>query len=517
MLSSIKELIVVLTIAAGIFHLAKPIALRFMREEDFSRRRRVWFVLTVVSFLSPNIWLYALVAVPMIVRANRNESNPIALYLLLLHVIPPVGVSIPLLGNNGLFPLDNYRLLAFCVLLPAAIRYRKSRKAATAGAFGAMDILLLALGVLQAALYTPPDLPHHFVIPDSPTNALRRAVLFLLDIYLVYFAVSRLCDSRQKMIEAAAAFCLACAVIAPIAMFEHVRGWLLYVDIAGRWGADANATFYLTRGGGVRAQVSAGHAIALGFLMAVAFGFWLYLKSHVPSRLHRIGVTLLLWGGSYAAFSRGPWLGAAIVYFTFIAVGPRAVSRLVKGAGLALAIAGVIAVSPAGDQILDMIPGMSKTQSADISTIVYRQRLADRGWDLVLAHPLFGDQFPWPEMEDLRQGEGIIDMVNSYLGVGLSYGLTGLFLFLGFILLGVTRVYARTRELARSDPDLALFGASLIACIAGVLVMIQSSSFNLGFEKMFYVLAGLATAYARLNRSLQRGPAPIGLPNTLQE
>jgi hypothetical protein len=511
MLSSIKALIVVLTIAATVFYLAKPIALQFMSGEDFSRRRLVWFVLTAVGFVSPNFWLYALVAVPMLIWAGRNDSNAIALYLLMLHVIPPVGVNIPILGNNGLFPLDNYRLLALCVLLPATIRYRKNPEGPTPSAFGAMDILLLAFGVLQVALYTPPDLPHHFLIPDSPSNALRRGVLFLLDTYLLYFAVSRICQSRRKMVDAIASFCLACAVIAAISMFERVKGWLLYVDIASRWGTDPNATFYLSRGGSVRAQVSAGHSIALGYLLAVAFGFWLYLKSHVQSRIHRIGVTLLLWGGLFGAFSRGGWLGGATAYFTFIAAGPRAVSRLVKGTGLALVIAGLVAVSPIGDQILEMIPTMGKP--ADL----YRHRLAERGWELVLAHPFFGDQFPWPEMEDLRQGEGIIDIVNTYLGVALSYGFIGLFCFLSFILVGMIGAYARARELSHSDPDLALLGSCLTACIVGALIMIDSSSFMLGCEKMFYVLAGLTAAYARLARSPQRQPAVFRPSNVRQE
>jgi hypothetical protein len=511
MLSSIKAMIVVLTIAATIFHLAKPIALRFMTGEDFSRRRLVWFVLTAVSFVSPNFWLYAVVAVPMLVWAGRNDANPIALYLLMLHVIPPIGVIIPVLGNNGLFPLNNYRLLALCVLLPATIRYRKNPEVPMFGSFGAMDILLLAFGVLQVALYTPPDLPFHFVIPDSPTNALRRAVLFLLDTYLLYYAVSRICQSRQKMTDAAASFCLACAVIAAIAIFERAKGWLLYVDIASRWGTDPNAAFYLTRGGSVRAQVSAGHAIALGNILVVAFGFWLYLKAHLQSRIHRIGVTLLLWGGLLAAFSRGAWLGAATVYFTFIAVGPRAVSRLAKGIGLSLVIAGLVAVSPIGDRIIEMLPAIGKP--ADM----YRHRLAERGWELVLAHPFFGNQFPWPEMEDLRQGEGIIDMVNTYLGVALSYGLVGLFFFLSFILLGMTRAYARARDLSQSDPDLALLGTSLIACIVGILIMIDSNSFNLGTEKMFYVLAGLITAYARLSRLPHQLPAARSTSNVRQE
>jgi hypothetical protein len=514
MLHSIKALIVVLAIAATVFQLAKPIALRFISSEDFSRRRFVWFALTTVSFVSPNFWLYTLVAVPMLIWSNRKDSNPIALYLFMLHVIPPVNVIIPVLGNNGLFPLDNYRVLALCVLLPAAIRYRKNPENTTAGAFGVMDVLLLAFGALQVALYTPPDLPHHFVIPDSPTNALRRAVLFLLDTYLLYFTVTRACQSRRKMVDAAATFCLACGVMAAIAIFEHIKGWLLYVDIAGRWGTEPNAEFYLTRAGSLRAQASAGHALALGFLLAVAFGFWLYLKSQVGSRIHRIGVTVLLWGGLFAAYSRGPWLGAAAIYFTFNAVGPRAVSRLVKGTSVALALAGLIGVSPIGERILEVLPVLGR--SADFS-ITYRERLAERGWELVFAHPFFGDQFPWPEMEDLRQGEGIIDIVNTYLGVALNYGLIGLLCFLGFILLGMTTVYARSKELARSDPDLALLGISLIACIVGTLIMIDGNSFNMGVERMFYVLAGLATAYARVTTSPKHRPAVLSGNNVRQE
>jgi O-antigen ligase len=338
-------------------------------------------------------------------------------------------------------------------------------------------------------------------------------VLFVLDIYVLYFAVSRTCRTRQKILDVAATFCLACSVMAGIAMFEYARSWLLYVDIARLWGASPNAAYYLTRGGALRAQASAGHALALGFLLAVATGFWLYLKSRVPSRLHRVGVTLLLWGGLIAAYSRGPWLGAVAIYFTFNAAGPRALSRFVKGLCVAVVVAGVIAASPLGDRVREMVPVLGGT--TDFS-ITYREQLANRGWQLVMAHPLFGDQFPYPEMEDLRQGEGIIDIVNTYLGMALNYGLVGLSVFVAFILLAIMKTYMRVRELARSDPDLALFGAGLIACIVGTLVMIQSNSFNLGLLRTFYLLAGLATAYAGLNRSQQQAPAAVSAPTALR-
>ena len=133
-----------------------------------------------------------------------------------------------------------------------------------------------------------------------------------------------------------------------------------------------------------------------------------------------------------------------------------------------------------------------------------------------MAHPLFGDRFPWPEMADLRQGEGIIDIVNTYLSVALTYGLTGLFIFLSFILLAITRVYSRTRALARTDPDLASFGTGLIACIVGTLVMIDTMGFNFGSAKMFYVLAGLAAAYAKLTEPLPHNPNAVSGSSALQ-
>jgi O-antigen ligase len=235
--------------------------------------------------------------------------------------------------------------------------------------------------------------------------------------------------------------------------------------------------------------------LALGYLVAVGFGFWLYLKSQLQSRMQRIGVTLLLWGGLFAAFSRGPWLGAVTAYFAFFAAGPRALSRLVKGALLALGVALLILVSPIGDQILDVLPIMGKTGDANI---LYRQRLADRGWEIALAHPFFG-------------------IVNTYLGVALDYGFIGLFCFVSFIMLGMVKVYSRTRLLARSDPDLALFGSSLIACIIATLEMIGSSSFILGCERMFYVLAGLATAYARLTDSLPQKTTVFSARKSLQD
>ncbi len=121
-----KELIVILAIAALTFQLAKPVALRFTANADFLRRRNVWFALTVIAFLSPNFWVFVFFAAPIYIWTGRKDSNPIAAYLLLMHVVPPVLVDIPSIGSSQLFSLDNYRLLSFCILIPAAFRARRS-------------------------------------------------------------------------------------------------------------------------------------------------------------------------------------------------------------------------------------------------------------------------------------------------------------------------------------------------------------------------------------------------------
>lgn len=486
--ANIKALIAVLVIAAVVFRLAKPLCLQFCSEADFSRRRNVWLILTVAGFLSPSFWLFVLVAVPSLAWAARRDSNPIALYLLLLHVVPMIDIEIPIVGVESLFPLNVYRLLSLFVLIPAVWRLRKSKDAAQTHGSTIVDVLIIAYCLLEIVLNIP---------SDSLTGSLRRVFLFFIDTYIVYYAVSRLCSTRRAILEALSAFCLACGLMAALGGFETARHWLLYSDFSSRWGVfDFLSGFYLLRGGSLRAVASSGNTLALGYLLAIAFGFWLYLKSHVKSARSRIAVTLLYWLGLLATYSRGPWMGAIAIYFSFAALGPRGASRLLKSAGVAALLVAAVMASPLGERITQVIPFMGG--SVDSGSIQYRQQLADRSWQLFLENPLLGDRLVLYKMEDLRQGVGLIDLVNTYAEVILFYGTIGLLLFVGPILVAQLRAYRLAREASRSDPDLALLGASLIACILGTLLMIATCSLILGYEKMFYVLTGFATAYARL-------------------
>jgi hypothetical protein len=504
---NVTALIFVLAMAVPVFWLAKPVALIFSSERDFTRRRNVWLVLTVVGFLSPSFWLFVLVAVPVLISAARKDTNPVGLYLFLLSVVPATPVDIPVSGIEHLFPLNIYRLLSLCVLLPLAVRQWRSKQAAAAPfAFGAVDVFLIAYGVLFTLLYVPGDwAPGHIILPDSFTNLVRRAFLFFIDVYVLYFVVSRTCSSRGAIIDALAAFCLSCALLAPMAVYEAVKGWWLYAALVEQWTGNPQVWWSVLRGGVLRAQVTAEGALILGYVLAIGFGFWLYLKSHVPSRLARVAGVVLYWAGMLAAYSRGPWIGALSILIAFAALGQRALPRLLKTSALLAICLGAVLASPLGEKITSVLPWTGG--SVDQEDITYRQLIADRSWQLIAEHPLFGDQLAFTEMEDLRQGQGIVDLVNTYAQVALDYGFVGLSLFLAFILVALSRAYRFAKRATQSDPDLALLGMNLIACIVGTLVMIWGCSFIDAYEKMYYVLGALSVAYARLAPASQLQPA----------
>jgi hypothetical protein len=507
---SLKALIVILAIAAVVFRLAKPIAVRFSDARDFDRRRNVWFVLTVTAFLSPSFWLFTLVAAPLLAWAGHKDRNPVALYLLMLHVIPSIGVDIPLPGVNAFFDLDIYRILSFFILIPAAFRLSKSKDTTRIRGLTAMEVSLLAYGALQIVFFVRPVMPDHTVLQPSFTNDLRIAFLYFIDVYIVYFVVSKSCTSRQSITEGMAAFCLSCAVMAAVAIFETLRHWLLYGILISQWDIGSGG-YYVFREGALRATASSGNTLVLGYLLALACGFWQYLQSHIDSRFARISVPLLLWLGMLATYARGPVVGVLVTYAVFNALRPRALPRLFKHAFGAVLIFIVISLSPLGARVSALLPFISRsTDSQAAISVRYRQQLAQEAWDLFVNHPFFGDQFALLKLEDLRQGEGIIDIVNVYANVAVFYGVIGFAAFFALMLLALSQAYGTAKKVVQEDPDLALMGFCLVSCIIGTLVMMATCSFILGYAKLYYVLAAFAAAYAHLVRSLKRGTMANG-------
>lgn len=488
MSTNLKALLVVMAMAIAVFYIAKPICLRFMSDTDFLRRRNVWIALTVTAFLSPSFWLYALIALPLMYWAGRKDANPVALYVLLLHVIPPYGMDLPAVLINELFELNNYRILALSILLPSAWGLFVQKNKSLLGEYKKIDRFLLSYFGLQLVLLMP---------YENITNTFRRGFLMFLDVLILVYVVSRTCNEKKRIDEVLVSFCLACAISVPIAAFESQKVWLLYTGLASEWSI-VNRGTYLMRDGMLRAQVSAGHSLSLGYLLAVAFGIWLYISTYIKSGHQRIMGHCFYWIGLISALSRAPWLTAVLSFLVFTVLNRNGWIKVTRIILMSLPVVAALLISPIGPKIVDKLPFVG---SVDADNVEYRQRLAESSWQQIKSHPVFGDPFFMKNLENMRQGEGIIDLVNVYASIAMLYGLVGLVLFLAPFLIGLTSAVSTLRRSIQKDTELALLGAGIIACMIGTAFFMATGSFYGALPKIYYLLIGLSAAYGQLKQS----------------
>lgn len=499
---SIEELIFVLIIAWPIFTFARPIAVSFVPALDFERRRKAWLVLTVAAFLSPTFWILIAIAVPILVFIGRRDSNPTAVYLLLMHVIPPASQTITV-GGATILPVDIFMLLSICVMVPAALRMQRTHDRPEPSNLRWIDLALLGYGVLNSFQYLQAEGVGRVLYPITFTDSIRRVIIFVLIAYVPYFVTSRSNANRRSIIDSIATYCLSCILLSSIAIFESLKSWLLYSEMPSRLGANSYLAEYLERGHSLRAMASSGHPLTLATILAIACPLWLYLQPHVYSSRARKITSILLIGGLFVTYSRGPWIGAAMACLAYVALRPRALSTIFKSAIGILCVGALLSLTPIGQKVINLMPFFGG--QVDVGTLTYRERLLDRTETIIAQHPLIGDSRGLLQLEDLRQGEGIIDLVNVYIQVLLNDGCIGLALFFGYSLLCIVKANQIRRRLSETDPDLARLGAALIASLVGLYVTMAGGSLG-NSERMYYVIGALVAAYVAMANQLAPTP-----------
>lgn len=497
----IRALIIILALASIVFSFSRRPALDLMPLNDFKRRRNLWLGLSVFAFVAQSFWVFAGVAFIVLSIARRHERNPLALFLFLLFLAPPVPVTIPGFGLiTYFFLLDYIRLLAFCILLPALLQLRKQPDRQRFGRTWP-DKLLCAYVLLTALLY---------LRQTTITDSMRQSLYLFTDIFLPYYVASRTLKNLSDFKDALFALVLAAMLLAAIGVFEFTRHWLLYSAMVDALGLQWGMSGYLSRGGDLRASATTGQAIALGFVISVAIGFYLYLYAGIRSRLHRYLGALLLTAGLFAPLSRGPWVGAAVMVCAYIATGRGAVKRLTL-----LAVAGLLAlplltILPGGPKILGLLPFIGNVETANIT---YRERLLENSMIVIQRNPWLGsvDFMKTPEMQSMIQGQGIIDIVNSYLRIALETGLAGLALFAAFFLTVLLGIAKRMRSFPNRDDETARFGRALFATLSGILVTIFTVSSITVIPILYWSVAGIGVAYIQMahrNKQTAEARAP---------
>jgi O-antigen ligase len=499
----LKALVVILVLATAVFAFAKaPACALASTKGDFERRRNLWFGITLVAFFAHNFWIFIIIVAALLLLTVGREPNKLALYFFLLFAVPPFGAEITGLGViRQFFEIHYLRLLSLTVLLPAFLFLRRQPDSERFGR--SLPDKLLAGYLILICLLT--------LTVNSFTATLRSGVFYaFIDVFLPYYVASRSLKNLQGFRDALMGFVVAALVLSAIAAFEYPQFWLLYGNLDDALGAPW-AYGYVPREGGLRATASAGHPITLGYVIAVALGFFLYLKKSVPNPLSwGLGLTLLLVG-LIAPVSRGPWVGAAAILLVFVATGPSAATGFAKLGVLGIVVGLVLLATPLGEKIIKYLPFVG---TVDESTIDFRQRLLEISIQVILQNPVFGgyDYIYAPVFQELKQGNGFLDIVNSYVGVALGSGLVGLSLFSGFFVAVAVGIFKGMRNLADRNDELYVLGQVLFSTLLGILVIIGTTS-SIGVVPVIYwSVAGLGVAYGRmlaLAKSPEKVPEPL--------
>ena len=495
----LRALIVILALACIVFAFARRPALDLISLGDFTRRRNLWLGLSVLAFISHSFWLYAVISALVLTIAMRRERNPLALFFILLFLIPPAQMEIPGLGLiNYFFALDHIRLLSLLILLPAFIMLRRGGGALPFGR--TWPDKLLGLYLLLTALLHLRD--------TTVTDALRQALYLFLDVFLPYYVASRGLKQLSDFKDALLAFVLAAMVLALIGVVEYARHWLLYGALTDALGLQWGMSNYLGRAGSIRASASTGQAIVLGYVISVAIGLYLFLQAAVRSRLQRRLGALLLGVGLFVPLSRGPWVGAAAIIAVFIVTGRSAAKRLMLLGMVGVLALPLLSVIPGGSKLLDLLPYIGTVEAGNIT---YRERLFENAVIVIQRHPVFGsvNYLSTPEMQSMIQGEGIIDIVNTYLIVTLNSGLVGFALFAGFFAIIAFGIRRALRTFQNKDDEVHRLGRALLATLIGVLVTISTVSNISVIPVVYWSVAGLGVAYVQMVHRLRRSEAAV--------
>ncbi|MEQ8934515.1 MAG: O-antigen ligase family protein [Amphiplicatus sp.] len=392
-----------------------------------------------------------------------------------------IAAPVPFPGLNYLLYLD-FSILAFFILLAPGFVIRPKphagKFAPTAGA------LLILMTIVFALL--------DFRITNL-TSGLRAGLETCLVYALPFMALIRFVRTREDVERVLTALIFVAIIFFFAALISQATRWNFYTYVTNRFGYSSFADF---RHGLLRVSVTVNTVLA-GFIMTLG----LLSVEYYRARRNLDFIRAMLARGmcvmaAFFTYSRGAWLGMAVAYATYFlfAKMPRAVRA-------PIVLFGVFIVSPIAFNI---------ASTADLNAIdefgsfEYRQELLRTSMAYIRMHPIFGDpNFRESGFFDhLYQGQGIIDVVNTYINIALRYGLVGLSLFVGVFgvsIFGLRMAGDLMPNRERSDLDLRR--AVLGAANAGYLAILATTSSVSLFTHVGTFLIAISVAFVAAARA----------------
>jgi O-antigen ligase len=480
----IKSFIVLFVLGNATLYFHRINLPSFITSNQLRQWQFLWVGSTSAAFLSHNYWLFVFIVFILIkLRLTGERASMLCGYICLLILLPTLGKQIPGFGGiNFFFTLSFPRLLSIVILLPLFLSQRNRNLAFLRMPGDKLFAAYLLVNILITARN------------GELTNILRSNFYLFIDIFLPYYAASRSLSTFLDFKKISYAIFVAASICALIALFEIIRSWHLYssinyaLDITTRFGS------YSFREGFLRATGPFSDSIVLGYVLTIGLGMGLSICSLLKSGKYRFLIFSLFIVGLLATASRGPWVGA-IILFALFTLQSRNKTKLISRSLIASVLLLPFAFfTSAGQKIISLLPFIGESNTGSVS---YRQDLFEKSLIVIQRHPVLGSNtyLDTPEMQSLIQGQGIIDIVNSYLRIALNSGFVGVSLFILFFLTLLGKLYTTQKRIPRNSPELHQYSSALIATMSSILLIIATVSSVDIVSQLYWFMAGVMSAY----------------------
>ena len=498
MIVLIKSFIVISALAMITFWVAAKALPSFLTLKEYKQWRSSWLAIISIAAIAHNIWLFAVLVFCycafILPEARRSR---VMYFLLLFSILPMLTVELPgVFGIRSLIQLNYPTILIFSILVGLYLNSNQYPRWLSLKS----DIFVLAYFLVVSYLSFR---------DDTFTNGLRDSLTIFIRFILPYYVISRYLNDIDQLNRALMALFIGIAPLASIGIFETLKHWHVYNPIIQALHVQSSSAGYDMRSGGLRASVIYSSPIVLGYVLVILFGIFLYMRPLIADQRYANLAGTVIIVGLLATISRGPWVGMVCLFYAYLWTGPGGLTKIAGWSLAGILLSPLLLLTSSGKAFLDLLPFIG-SERAD--TVDYRAELARQSWIVFKRNPWFGSTtyLDTPEMESMRQGHGIIDIVNTYVEIALEYGLIGLLFFL-FIFVGLLlRCYLILRRIPPAEADLLRMGRALFAILTSILLIIGTAS-SIDYVPYFYWLfAGIAAAYLNVvERTIKKKKAPL--------
>jgi|GEM_PF-3578966 len=418
-----------------------------------------WIFITTLIFLSPSVWLVYGGVLILTCFMGRNLECRVIWFVYLLLVSPKfTSILGGVFGINVFAKISYPGILALILFIPILPRIQHIQ--------GSPRFLSLVSDKAIMA-YAFLMLINSFRDFGSVTLIFKELMTNLLEIIIPYYVISRVIRTPDMCRNVFLAMLVAGLPLAFISLIEITKTWRLYGGLDTSLGSLPTISNMVFREGQIRSAAIFRHPIINGYMFLFIIAGWLYVKRSLDATpKYSIFILITLSAGLFSTISRGPWLGVLLflIIASILFEQKRMHNiRIITVLGLVSVLA--IFVIGQGQRFINLLPFIGNINTSD-----YRQKLFENSLVAIGRNPVFGvsqhEFLSTDEMQSMLQGEGIIDVVNTYIGILLHHGGLGLLLYLSVTLLPFISMYRRMKRSWRVAPKPYVLQSQIIIAVA---------------------------------------------------